>query len=88
MFRMWAKLWKENRLMLDKVIEDGSSQSRTKKIFGAMESLCQEWDLPMPLWLPSQIGEFGQSSRTRFGQDSFVEDFPYDYLEIHMLEED
>ena len=40
MFRLWGKEWKENRLVRDIVIEDDSADTRTHKIFHAMDEIC------------------------------------------------
>ena len=87
MFRMWGKLWKDNRMLRDTVVEEESEDTRTHKIFRALEEICYEFDLGKPIWLDSTIQEFKRRSKARFYQDSFIEEVPFDYLEIHILEE-
>lgn len=53
MFRLWGKIYKENRLIMDTVISDSSDDTRTHKIFHALESICYEFDLSKPIWLDS-----------------------------------
>lgn len=88
MFRLWGKIWKENHLIKDITIEDGSGLNRTRKIFGAVTQICYAFDLEEPIWLDANVAEFKRISRTRFSQDSFVEQIPFDYLEIQVIEED
>ena len=89
MFRMWAKEFSENHMLRDMVVElPGSDRSRTKKVLAALEQVCREFDLQPPIWLDANIREFQRISRTRFRKDSFIEEVPFDYLEIQMLEED
>ncbi len=88
MFRLWGKIWKENRLLCDTVISNDTPDSRTHKVFDALHSLCMTFDLSEPLWLDSNIAEFKRHSKTRFRQDSFIESIDFDYLEIHVIEED
>ena len=88
MFRMWIKLWKANRLVKDMTVENAEPVNRTKKIFEALDRACAEWDLPKPILLQSNLKEFKSMSRTRFGQDSFIETVDFDWLELHVLEED
>ncbi|MBO4477068.1 MAG: hypothetical protein J5757_01935 [Lachnospiraceae bacterium] len=88
MFRMWCKLWKNNHLLADTTIEDVSDLNRTRKIFAALEVACHQFDLPVPIWLNSNIDEFKKTSKTRFRDDSFIEKIPFDYLEIQVIEED
>ncbi len=85
--RIWGKLWQDNHLLADAVVEDWSDDTRTHKIFHALTKLCMEFDLQEPIWLDSNIEEFKRHGRTRFRQDSFVEEIPFDYLELHIIEE-
>ena len=87
MFRLWGKIWKENRLIKDTVICDESDDTRTHKIFHALDAICYEFDLSKPIWLDSNIKEFQKRDKTRFTQDNFVEGIEFDYLEIHIIEE-
>lgn len=88
MFRLWGKIWKDNRLVRDTVICNGSNDTRTHKVFGALEEICYEFDLGKPLWLDATAEEFKRHARARFTQDNFVEQIGFDYLEIHVIEED
>ena len=88
MFRMWGKLWKDNRLLKDIMIENGDSDTRTHKVFHALDDICMEFDLGKPIWLDSNVQDFKRHSRTRFRQDSFIEEIEFDYLEIQIIEED
>ena len=88
MFRLWGKMWKHNRLLKDTVIADDSEDTRTHKIFRALEEICYQFDLENPIWLDSNITDFKRHARTRFSRDSFIEQIDFDYLEIQVIEED
>lgn len=88
MFRLWAKEFKDNRMLMDTVIEDSSDDTRTHKIFNALEEVCLQFDLGKPIWLDSTISDFKRHSKTRFSQDNFIEEITFDYLEIQVIEED
>lgn len=89
MFRLWAKIWKENHLLKDIVIEnDDPELNRTRKIFAAIDSICYEFDLSKPIWLDATVREFQKHDKTRFYQDNFVDSIDFDYLEIQVIEED
>ncbi len=89
MFRMWMKIFKENRLVQDTVIAlDGPDMSRTAKVFQAVADASLIFDLSQPIWLDTNIREFKRHNKTRFTQDNFVEEIPFDFLEIHVIEED
>lgn len=88
MFRMWGKVWKDNRLIRDHVAENSDySMSRTAMVFQAVEDICHEFDLEQPIWLETNIKEFKRHDRTRFSGDNFIEHIDFDYLEIHVIEE-
>ena len=87
MFRLWVKVFKDNRLIQDTVICDDSDDTRTHKIFHALEDACYAFDLSKPIWLDATIEEFRRHSKARFYQDSFIESIDFDYLEIHVIEE-
>ena len=76
MFRLWGKEFKDNRMLRDTVICDDSDETRTHKIFNALEEICYEFDLSKPIWLD-----------VRFYQDNFVDSIDFDYLEIQVIEE-
>lgn len=88
MFRLWGKIWKNNHLVKDTVIEDHSDDTRTHKVFHGLEKICYEFDLENPIWLDSSVADFKRHSKTRFRQDSFIEQIDFDYLEIQVIEED
>lgn len=88
MFRLWARTFKDNHMMQDTVICDDSDETRTHKIFHAIEEVCYAFDLGKPIWLDSTIAEFKRHSKARFTADSFIETIDFDYLEIQIIEED
>ena len=88
MFRLWGKIFKENRMLQDTCITDDSNDTRTHKIFHALDEICYQFDLSKPIWLDKTVSEFKRHSKTRFYQDNFIEKIDFDYLEIQVLEED
>lgn len=89
MFRIWAKIWKENRMLRDMVVcNDDAQMTRTHKIFAALDEICMEFDLSKPLWLDATVADFKKHDRTRFTQDNFIDKIEFDFLEIHVIEED
>ena len=87
MFRLWGKIWKDNRMLCDIVIEEDSDDTSTHKIFRALDEICYTFDLSKPLWLDVNIADFKRHNKARFYQDSFIEEIEFDYLEIQVLEE-
>lgn len=88
MFRLWAKIFKDNRLVKDIVICNDSQDTRTHKVFRAIEEITYVFDLGKPIWLDATVSEFKRHDKARFTQDNFIETIDFDYLEIHVIEED
>jgi len=86
--RIWAKIFSDNHLIKDVTIEDYSGETRTHKVFDALEKVCVKFDLEKPIWLESNVRDFKRNAKTRFTKDSFIEDVPFDYMEFHVIEED
>lgn len=54
--KIWARIFKDNKMKRDTVVEDLSSETRTHKIFNSLEKICHEFDLSVPIWLDSNAG--------------------------------
>jgi hypothetical protein len=87
MFRLWGKIFTDNHLMRDEVVEDETDDTRTHKVMHALTRLCRDFDLAEPIWLNANVSEFRKRAKTRFRQENFVEEIDFDYLEIHVIEE-
>ncbi len=86
--KIWFKLWHNNHMIKDTTIEDYSTETRTHKIFNALDAACIRFDLAKPIWLDATVSEFKKSAKARFTGDCFIEEIDFDYLEIQVLEED
>lgn len=88
MFRMWGKIWKNNHMIKDTVIDDVTNRSRTEKVFAALDEIVYQFEISRPIWLDSCVKDFQKFSKVRFNQDCFIDEIEFDYLEIQMIEED
>lgn len=75
-------------MLQDACIGDDTADTRTHKVFRALDEVCYRFDLSRPIWLDKTIAEFKRHSKARFTQDNFVEGIDFDYLEIQIIEED
>ncbi len=90
MFRLWGKVFKNNRMIDDHVYEcpaEETDMSRTKKVYAGLDDICKHFDLSVPMWFDSNINEFKRVDKTRFRSDNFIDSIDFDYLEIHVIEE-
>ena len=88
MFRIWGKLYKNNRLIQDITVCNDTEDTRTHKVFDALDEICRAVDLSKPIWLDANNREIKRHARTCFRQDSFVDEVDFDYLDFHVIEED
>lgn len=88
MFRLWARTFRDNHMLQDTCIADDSEDTRTHKVFRALDEVCYQFDLGKPIWLDMNISDFKRHNKTRFTRDNFIETIEFDYLEIQIIEED
>ena len=92
MFRIWGKIFKDNHLLQDMVYENSDPDlNRTRKVYAGLHEFCMAFDEQKyvgDLIILKNITEFKRSDKTRFYQDNFIEQIEFDYLEIHVIEED
>ena len=86
--RIWIKVFCDTRMIHSETMEDYSDDTRTHKVLKALEEGCYRLDLGKPVWLDANVAEFKRLAKTRFYQDNFVEEIEFDYLELHVIEED
>lgn len=85
--RIWGKIFRDNRMLMNTVITEEGTESRTQKIYHALDAMCYEFDVTRPIWLKSTVREFQVHNKCRFTSDNFVESIEFDYLEFHVIEE-
>jgi hypothetical protein len=51
MFRLWGKEFKDNHMLRDTVICDETDDTRTHKIFNALDSICYEFLASQSGWI-------------------------------------
>ena len=86
--RIWFKLWKDARMLRDFTVENAEEDTRTHKIFHAIDRACMEFDLSHPQWLEKTVNEFRKHGKARFYQDNFMDDIEFDFMEMEVLEDD
>ena len=77
-----------HKTLKETVLTNETADTRTHKIMQALTEGCEAFDLAKPIWLEQNIAEFQARAKTRFTADSFIEEIPFDYLELSVIEED
>lgn len=86
--RIWARTFKNNRTQQELVVENYEEDTRTHKVFDAIDKVSYAFDISKPIWLDLNINDFKKYSKAKFRQDSFIDEIDFDYLEIQVIEED
>ncbi len=89
MLRVWAKLWKRGRIVESVTVQDEHTDLALRDRIGLLvEEIIHQLDLARPIFLKSNEKELRTYGATKFTQDHFIEDFPYQSLEIEIIEMD
>lgn len=75
--KVWAKLHKKT-----KIVKDFSITIEKSKIERELSEVCKHFDISSPMWSNKNNSEWENYNITRFYKDDFIDDFPYDNLEI------
>lgn len=80
---IWVRLMRKNKIDRDItipcMIEDWQE---------ALEQACHDLDVPRPMILPRHERDFDQFSQARFLADHFVEEIPFDRMEVEFIDPD
>ena len=83
MARLWAKI-----ILHHRTIQQGTTPCNWEAPEEALRELCKEFDIPCPIWLRKHQHEFHEFRHTSFLPEHFMEDVPFDRLEIEYLDDE
>lgn len=87
MIRLWGKIIKENRMILNEVVMCNENIEYQQELKKCISELCYKFDISKPYWLQNNLEEFNKFKKTSFKQDNFIEEIDFDRFEIIVLEE-
>ena len=82
MARLWGRIIVKHRIELQATVPcapDGVDEAITE--------LCRNFDIPCPLWLNKHAHEFEAFRHTAFLPEHFMEEVPFQKLEIEYLDD-
>lgn len=89
MFRLWGKIYKNNKIINDTVVcIDNKKDSIESKVSSAVNEMCIIFDLQQPMWFSNNYKDIEQFKLTTFSSDHFIESIDFDYFEVEIIEED
>lgn len=82
MSRLWVRIIRDHRMERQDTCpcEPGEENA-------ALTEMCKRFDIPRPIWLPKHEREYEAFRRTAFTSEHFVEEIPFDRLEIEFLDD-
>ena len=83
MARLWARIIRKHRIE-----RQATYDCRFEDVEEALTELCRQFDVPRPLWLDKHTREYEEFRRTQFLPEHFMEDVPFQRLEIEYLDDD
>ena len=81
--RLWARIIRKHRIE-----RQATAECAFTGVEEALTELCHEFDIPRPIWLDKHYREFSDFRRTQFLPEHFIEEVPFQRLEIEFLEDD
>ncbi|MBQ4075221.1 MAG: hypothetical protein IJD39_08465 [Clostridia bacterium] len=80
---IWVRMMRKNRIEKDITIPCAIEDWQD-----ALEKACHDLDVPRPMILPRHERDWDEFSQARFLKDHFVEDLPFDRMEVEFIDPD
>ena len=80
---IWVRLMRKNRIE-----KDITRPCTMEEWQDALENACHDLDVPRPMILPRHERDWEEFSQARFLKDHFVEDVPFDRMEVEFIDPD
>lgn len=82
MARLWARIIVKHR-----IAEQATAPCTPEGVEDALIELCHDFDIPCPIWLHKHENEFAAFRHTAFLPEHFMEEVPFQRLEIEYLDD-
>ena len=80
---IWVRLMHKNRIEKDITVECAPEEWKN-----ALEGACHQLDVARPMILPRHDRDWEQFSQARFLKEHFIEDIPFDRMEVEFIDPD
>ena len=80
---IWVRLVKKNRIERDVTVDCARADWQE-----ALNEACRRMDVGKPMVLPRHERDWEQFSQARFLREHFVEDVPFDRMEVEFIDPD
>lgn len=80
---IWVRLMRKTRIEKDTTVACAPDAWQE-----ALDAACRQLDVPRPLLLPRHERDWAQFSQARFLKEHFMEDVPFDRMEVEFIDPD
>ncbi|MBR3018249.1 MAG: hypothetical protein IKH57_14440 [Clostridia bacterium] len=80
---IWVRLMRKTRIEKDTTVDCGHDKWQE-----ALETACKQLDVSRPMILAKHERDWEQFSQARFLKEHFVEDVPFDRMEVEFIDPD
>ncbi len=87
MYKLWAKMIKNNRIINQLVVSNKDTISNEEKRIKCIDEICKNFDLSIPVWLKKHDMEFSQFKYVTLYSEDFIDDIDFDKLEIELIDD-
>ncbi|AKA70886.1 hypothetical protein [Clostridium scatologenes] len=88
MLKIWGKIIKNNKIVIDDVVTSDIEGSYQENLKVCITELCNKFDISKPYWLPVNLEQYNKMSKTSFNQDNFIEEIDFDKFMIVEIEDE
>ncbi len=80
---IWVRLMHKNRISRDTAVDCAHEDWQD-----ALDQACRQLDVSRPMVLPRHERDWEQFSQARFLKEHFIEDIPFDRMEVEFIDPD
>jgi len=84
MFKIWAKLYKKEKIV-GNIVFEGQEKFDRQKFFSYLSNICYQLDIVVPVVMNTHIDHFVSFNNCRFLQRDFVDKVPFSKLVLESV---
>ncbi|MCT8977813.1 hypothetical protein N4T77_14525 [Clostridium sp. CX1] len=86
MLKIWGRIVKNDKIIKDEVVTSNLEGSYQDNLKACITEMCYKLDISKPYWLPINLEEYNNRSKTSFTEHNFIEEIDFDKFIIEELD--